>query len=196
VRDLGEAHTDEVNAVAFSADGEFLATASADKYVKKFSVATGQMLRQFEGHTSHVLGVAWRADGTQLATSGGDSNINTWNSVTGDRINKIEGYTKQITAVRYVGQSQFFVSSSGDMLVRMHNGDNGGVQRDYPGSRDYMYSIDVTPNPDNGVIVAGGHDGVLRIWNTANAQMLHALEAPAEPSEGVSPASATAAAKP
>lgn len=195
VRGLADAHSDEVNAVAFSPDGEFLATASADKYVKKFSVASGQLVRQFEGHTSHVLGVAWRADGTQLASAGGDANINTWNAATGDRINKIEGYNKQVTAVRYVGQSQFIMSTSGDPFVRMHNGDNGGLQRDFAGSRDYMYAIDVTPNPDNGVVVAGGHDGVLRIWNTASAQMLHAIEAPVEPTDTAVNA-ATAAVKP
>jgi WD40 repeat protein len=178
VRSMDDAHNDVVNSVAFSADGEFLATASADKYVKKFSVATGEILRQFEGHTNHVLGVSWRADGTQLVSCGADANINTWNAVTGDRILKIEGYNKQITAVQYIGQSQFFMSTSGDPLVRMHNGDNGGVQRNFAGPNDYMYTLDVTPNPDNGVVVVGGHDGVLRIWNTANAQLLHEIAAP------------------
>jgi WD40 repeat protein len=170
LRNFEDVHADEVNSVAFSSDGEYLGTASADKYVKKFAVATGKQLAQFEGHTSHVLGVAWRADGGQMASAGADASINTWNAATGDRIVKIEGYTKQLTAVRYIGQSPFIVSTSGDGLVRMHNADNGGVQRNFAGPADYMYAIDVTPNPDNGVIVAGGHDGVLRIWNTANAQ--------------------------
>jgi hypothetical protein len=181
VRSFDDVHADEVNSVAFSSDGEMLGTASADKYVKNFSVATGKQLAQFEGHTSHVLGVAWRADGSQLASAGSDASVNIWNAATGDRIVKIEGYLKQLTAVRYVGQSQFIVSASGDGLVRMHNADNGGVQRNYAGPTDYMYAIDVTPNPDNGVIVAGGHDGKLRIWNTANSQLLHELAVPSEP---------------
>jgi WD40 repeat protein len=195
VRSFDDAHTDEVNAVAFNADGEFLATGSADKYVKKFNVATGELMRQFEGHTGHVLGVAWRADGSQLVSSGADQSINTWNAVTGDRITKIEGYNKQVTAVRYIGQTQFFMAISGDPFVRMHNGDNGGVQRNFSGAGDYLYALDVTPNADNGVVVAGGHDGVLRIWNTANAQLLHELAAPVEPTE-VSTPPATAAAAP
>lgn len=179
LRSMEDPHTDGVNAVAFSPDGEYLASASADKYVKKFSVATGEQLMQFEGHTNHVLGVSWRSGGRILASAGADSTIAIWNAENGDRIRSIAGYQKQVTSLRFIGQSQFVISSAGDPIVRMHNSDNGGVQRNFPGSADYMYAVDVTPDPAAGVVVAGGHDGVLRVWNTANGQALHQLAAPA-----------------
>jgi WD40 repeat protein len=178
VHAIPEAHTDCVNAVEFSPDGLFLASAASDKYVKKFDVATGTQLIQMEGHTEHVLGVSWRAGGRMLASCGADGTIRTWNAETGDRIRRIEGYTKQVTALRFIGQSQFLVSSSGDRIVRMHNSDNGGVQRNFGGCADYMYCVDVTPNPNAGFLVAGGHDGLLRIWNVANAQVLHTIGPP------------------
>jgi WD40 repeat protein len=176
VLSLPEAHTDAVNAVAFSPDGEFLATAGSDKYVKKFSVKNGEQLVQFEGHTNHVLDVAWRAGGKILASAGADSTINLWDAQTGDRPISIQGYLKQITSVRFQGQTQFLVVSSGDRLIRMHNADNGGVQRDFPGSADYMYSVDISA--DGGIVVAGGHDGVLRIWNGTNSQPMFSIASP------------------
>lgn len=176
VQAIPEAHTDTVNAVGFSPDGEFLATAGSDKYVRKFSVKSGEQALQFEGHTNHALGVAWRAGGKFLASAGADGTINIWDAQTGDRSVTIQGYQKQVTAVRFVGQTQFLVCSSGDPLIRMHNADNGGVQRNFPGSADYMYSVDVTA--DGSVVVAGGHDSVLRLWNGDNAQPLFALAPP------------------
>ena len=175
VRAIADPHTDAVNSVAFSPDGQFLASAGSDKYVKKFDVATGEMLIQFEGHTNHVLGVTWRSGGKILATSGADFTIRTWSALTGDRIRTIVGYTKQITAVRFVGQTQFIVSSSGEPFVRKHNSDNGGVQTNFAGAIDYMYAIDATADPNNGVVVAGGHDGILRLWRS-NGQVLHAIK--------------------
>jgi WD40 repeat protein len=175
VRAIADPHTDAVNSVAFSPDGQFLASAGSDKYVKKFDVATGKMLIQFEGHTNHVLGVTWRSGGKILASSGADFTIRTWSALTGDRIRTIVGYTKQITAVRFVGQTQFIVSSSGEPFVRKHNSDNGGVQTNFAGSVDYMYAIDATADPNNGVVVAGGHAGILRLWRS-NGQVLHAIK--------------------
>jgi WD40 repeat protein len=173
VLSLPEAHTDAVNAVAFSPDGQFLATAGSDKYVRKFSLKTGQQAVQFEGHTNHVLSVAWRAGGKILASAGADSTINLWDAETGDRPLTIQGYQKQVTCVRFQGQTQFLMTASGDKLIRQHNADNGGVQRDFPGSVEYMYSVDITP--DGALVAAGGHDGVLRIWNGTNSQPMFTL---------------------
>lgn len=176
VHSLPDAHTDGVNAVAFSPDDQYLASAGADKFVKKWDVATGKQLLQFEGHTSPALGVSWRANGQRLASSGADARIQIWNALTGDRVRNIAGYKKQVTSVRFVGQTQFIVSTSGDPLVRMHNSDNGGVQRNFAGAADYMYCVDVTP--DLSVVVAGGHDGILRIWNGTNAQVVQSIGPP------------------
>jgi WD40 repeat protein len=58
----------------------------------------------------------------------------------------------------------------------MHNSDNGGVQRNFAGATDYMYCVDVTP--DTSIVVAGGHDGILRIWNGTNAQVVQTIGPP------------------
>ncbi len=77
-----------------------------------------------------------------------------------------------------MGQTQFLVSVSGEPFVRKYNTDNGGVQTNYGGATDYMYSIVATADPDNGIVVASGHDGVLRLWN-ANGQGARVIEPPA-----------------
>ncbi len=51
-----EPHSDTVNCLAFSPDGQQLASCAADRFVKLWNVADGKLVRSFEGHTHHVLG--------------------------------------------------------------------------------------------------------------------------------------------
>jgi hypothetical protein len=41
-----------------------------------------------------------------------------------------------------------------------------------------MYCLDATADPNNGILVAGGHDSVLRIWHLGNGQALQTIEPP------------------
>jgi WD40 repeat protein len=65
----------------------------------------------------------------------------------------------------------------------MNNSDNGGTIRNFGGAVDYMYAVDGSPNGQ--VVVAAGYDGILRIWNGANAQSLQVIEAPQPVEEAV-----------
>ena len=51
------------------------------------------------------------------------------------------------------------------------------MQTNFPGTNDYMYCVDATADPTNGIVVAGGHDGVLRLW-IAGGQALHSIGPP------------------
>lgn len=183
VRALREPHSDGVLGVAFSPDGSKIATCGADKYVKVFATATGDLIRPFEGHTEYVLNVSWRGDSRSLVSCGADNTIRVWNAGTGELTRTITGFEKQVTDTRFIGDSINTVSSSGDKTVRMHRTDNGQNFRTLNGGTDFMYCVDVTP--DSRFVIAGGFDSVLRIWNGANGQVLHELAPELPPGETV-----------
>src|SRR5206468_1065208 len=60
-----QGHTHPVISVAFSPNGQRLATASDDRTVKVWDAATGRELRTLQGHTS----VAFSPDGRHLASA-------------------------------------------------------------------------------------------------------------------------------
>ena len=182
LQEILDPHTDAVTAVAFSPDDRFVASASADKYIKKFETSTGKQVAQFEGHTNYALGVSWRGNGQVLASCGADGTIRLWNAETGDSIRIIRGLTKQVSAVRFVGETQFAVVATGQALVRKYNTDNGGVQTNYAGPQEFMFAIDATGDPNNGIVVAGGYDGQLRIWR-ANGPVIQTIGPPQEPTD-------------
>jgi WD40 repeat protein len=86
------------------------------------------------------------------------------------------GFNKHVSSIQFIGETTQTIACSGDLIVRQHNTTNGGVVRNYAGAADFMYSVTATPNGQ--FIIAGGYASVLRVWNGANAQVLHVLEPP------------------
>jgi WD40 repeat protein len=176
VRDFPKVHSDAVLSLEFSPDGKLLASGAADKMARVCDLATGKIVRNFEGHTHHVLGVSWSADGRTLATAGADGMVKVWDFITGDRKKNIEGYDKEVTAVRFLGATANLVTSSGDNKVRLV-GVDGKEVRVFPEVADFMESAAVSA--DGKLVVAGGQDSVLRVWNAADGGKLAAF-APAK----------------
>lgn len=171
-----DAHSDTVFGIEFSRDGKWLLSGAADKFVKLFDVESGKLIRAFEGHTNHVLDVAWKADASRIASAGADNVIKIWNVETGEQHRTIPGFAKQVTSVQFIGVGDNIISSCGDKTVRMHRANDGGNYRNFGGSPDFVYAAVATR--DEAVVLAGGEDGVLRVWNGTNAQELFKFEPP------------------
>jgi len=71
-------HEGEVLSAAFSPNGSYLVTASADGTARLWDTASGELLFTLEGHTDEVLGVAWSPDGVRILTAGGDGTARIW----------------------------------------------------------------------------------------------------------------------
>ena len=80
-------HDDFVNAVTFSPDGKYLATASLDDTARIWDAETGKQLTMME-HDDIVDAVTFSPDGKYLATASWDNTARIWLWGTEDMINE------------------------------------------------------------------------------------------------------------
>lgn len=175
-RALPDAHSDTIFGLDFSPNGAYLASSAADRFVKVFNVGTGTLAKSFEGHTHHVLDVSWKWDGKVLASCGADNVIKFWDFTTGDQIRTTAPFGKEITSLNFVAALPRVFVCSGDKTVRSLNTDNGGVERLFAGSNDFMYST--ATSADGRIGVSGGQDSVLFVWLIDSGQLLKSFPAP------------------
>jgi WD40 repeat protein len=172
---LKDIHSDTILDLEFSPDGRFLGSSGADRFLRVTSLASGKVAKSFEGHTHHVLGLGWKADGRTLVTAGADNVVKVWDFVTGERKKNIEGFSKEVTSVRFLGVTDQFLASSGDSKVRLLR-ENGGEVRSYAGAADFVYASAVSS--DGKIAIAGGADGILKVWNVNDGKTLATFEPP------------------
>jgi len=72
-----EGHTNDVQGLAFSPDGQLLASCDGDGFTRLWDAGTGQPLQVLQ-QDARVYDVAFSPDGTRLATGGSDGLIWVW----------------------------------------------------------------------------------------------------------------------
>lgn len=105
-----------------SSDGAYALSASWDKTLRLWELATGTTTRRFVGHTNDVLSVSFSADNRQIVSGSRDRTIKLWNTL-GDCKYTItdKGHTEWVSCVRFSPnpQNPVIVSSGWDKLVKV-----------------------------------------------------------------------------
>src|SRR5579859_2922708 len=169
--------------VAFSPDGNLLAAAGGDGYVRLWDPVTGQAvgapLQADTGSNSNggVLGVAFSPDGKLLAASGGDGYVRLWNSVTRRPI----GAPLPADTGPNGGSNGLAFSPDGKLLAA--SGADGTVQLLDPATHRAVgapFLASTSPahglvfSPDGRLLATADTDGYVRFWNPATRRPIGA----------------------
>jgi WD40 repeat protein len=87
-----EAHRGNINQVLFLPDGRTLVTASNDRTIRFWDVATSRQRLVLTGHGYWVRAIAVSPDGTTLASSSFDNSVRLWDIATAREIRKRWGH--------------------------------------------------------------------------------------------------------
>ncbi|KAH8659477.1 hypothetical protein BGZ61DRAFT_523576 [Ilyonectria robusta] len=120
-----EGHDNSVMSMAFSADGQRLASGSWDNTVKVWDAATGACVQTLEGHDHWVMSVAFSADGQRLASGSHDNTVKVWDAATGAYVQTLEGHGDVVRSVAFSADGQWLASGSGDKTVKVWDAATG-----------------------------------------------------------------------
>ncbi len=168
-------HTDRVNVVAITPDGQILASGSEDKTIKLWNLATGQEIRTLEGHVNSVHAFAFSPDGKILADGSDDNTIKLWNVGTGQEIRTLTGHSSWVRSVAFSPDGQTLVSGSRDKTIKVWNLTTGQAIRTLKGHSQTVTSTTITP--DGQTIISGSDDNSIKLWNLQTGEKIRTLNA-------------------
>jgi len=178
-------HNDAVNGLAFSPDGKTLATTSADKTIRLWSV-DGPFLKRLDGKQGSAhLGVSFSPDGKTLASASWDTTKGGWTlklwSTNGELLKTLTGYGGSIRTLNFSSDSKLIASASWDGTVKVWTIDGELVTNFTEHGKpvigmipraDYRAAVNgVSFHPDGKILVSGGYDRHIRIWNLDGTQL-------------------------
>jgi len=109
--------TAPIYSVAFSPDGNTLATGSSDRSVRLWDVRTGQQKTIFTGDTYGAYIVAFSPDGNTLATGSTDRAIRLWDARTGEQKAILAGHAGAVRSMAFSRDGNTLASGSSDGTV-------------------------------------------------------------------------------
>jgi WD40 repeat protein len=74
-------HSNVVTSVAWSPDGQWIASGSYDKTVQAWNASDGSHVFTYKGHSDGVSTVAWSPDGKRIASGSHDNTVQVWQAL-------------------------------------------------------------------------------------------------------------------
>lgn len=169
-------HADSIYALAFNPAGDKLVTASYDKLLLLWDVASGKELQTLKHHTAAVFAVAYSPDGKTLASAAADQTIKLWNVASGQRISTLIESTKGMNAVAFHPKGHEIAAAGIDKMIRIYewNGTTAKLKRSAFGHDAPILSL--IYSPDGGTLFTGSEDRRIKAWDSATLQERHVYE--------------------
>lgn len=124
-------HTDQINCISFSLNGQFLVTGGNDKNIKIWDVRTAREMRTLSGNDGRIVKVAFSPDGKCLSGLNYNGQLRTWNPVNGQLYSSLLDVEATYSNFEYcMGGKKLLYSSNSNHLV-ITDPFTGKIEKDY-----------------------------------------------------------------
>lgn len=118
-----EGHKGLINAIAWSPDGKYIASASFDYTVKVWDAHNGSLFRTYQGHKAKVYDVTWSPDSTRIASCSikPEKAVHVWDILSIHLTQSFGGHIDDVLSVSWIPKrnGEYIASSSLDKKVHI-----------------------------------------------------------------------------
>jgi WD40 repeat protein len=162
-------HQGAITSLAFSANGQLLASVGVDHTLRYWNVANGQLVATVGAHMAGVNAVAVNPNNTAVYTVGGDGYLKFW-SLPSPPSKTLPGHGAPIRALAMTADNTAFYTGSDDRTVRHFTIAGAKEVRSLAGPQSGITSV--ATHPTNAFIAAGTLDSRVFLWNNSDAKVL------------------------
>ncbi len=157
---------DQVQAIAWSSDGKYLAAAGGipgqSGEIVVFNAESGKPLKSLTGHTDTVYAVAWRPNSMEIATGSLDKTARVWDVTAGSCTRVIKEHADAVFGVAYSPDGKLFATASGDRTAKLFSTATWKRTDTLNAHQDAVTRVAF--NANGTILVTAGADRQFRIW--------------------------------
>lgn len=163
-----------VLSLAFSPDGQLLATGDANGEIRLWQVSNSEPMLIFKGHTDWIRSVAFSPDGQILASGSADQRIRLWSVKTGQCLKTLHAHTHWVQSIAFSRDGHLLVSGSADQTIRVWDVQTGHCLNVLVGHTHWVQFVALSPNGQ--LIASGSADQTVKLWDVQTGQCIRTFQ--------------------
>lgn len=173
-------HKDLVYNLAFSKDGQQLASGGKDEGIIVWNVERGHEMFQLKGHLGAVHAVAYSFSGEQIASGGEDGTVRIW-QVYEDRgklQHTLAGHFGTVYTLKYHSDNVQLCSSGEDGFVFVWHASRGILLKKFNVNLKWMGRLSFHPSWHYILISSEREPNNVQIWNIQTCEVISTIKTP------------------
>ncbi|KAJ7969723.1 Angio-associated migratory cell protein [Quillaja saponaria] len=172
-----QGHKDSISNLAFSKDGQLLASGSLDGVIQIWDTS-GNRICALEGPGGGIEWLKWHPKGHLLLAGSEDATVWMWNADKGACLNIFSGHGGSVTCGNFTPDGKVICTGSEDATLRIWNPKSGETIHDVKGHLYHTQGLtSLNISSDSTLALTGSLDGSLHIVNIATGRVVISLAA-------------------
>jgi WD40 repeat protein len=167
-------HEGPVKAVVVTPDGSQVISASQDKTVKVWELASGRTVYTLQGHNDDVNVITVTLNGRYAISGSRDKTLKVWDLSCGRVLHTLAGHKGAVTAVAATADGRYVISGSEDKKLRVWELASGRAVRALRCHGGWVGAVAMTPDGRH-ALSAGWFDNTLKVWDLSRGRLARTL---------------------